>query len=651
METYERLFEPLRVGPVTLSNRICFAAHLTGYSDGPLPSARQVEYYRTRARGGVGLIVTESAIVHPSSRTHLNKIDVGSPACVPGYAAIVEACHAEGTKVFVQLTHNGHSMTGYWSQMPVWAPSAVAAPSHREVAHAMTGAEIREIVDSFGRAAVNARNAGADGVEVHGAHGYLIQQFLSPLTNHRTDEYGGSLNNRMRFPLEILAAVRHAVGPDMAMGLRISADELTPGGLTVEDMTEICAEFDQRADLDYLSVSAGTAAQRAQFIPDMSLPPGIFADYSAKIRSVMRVPVSVSGRINTPDVAERMLVDGQADFVNMVRSLIADPRLPAKAVNGNTRSIAVCPAFNQECRRSLKGGPIACVQNVEAGRELDLVRDPMRPVQQPKRVMIVGAGPAGLEAARVAALRRHHVQVWERQTEVGGQLVLAAKAPHRKDLIELVNYRANALADLGVEVRLGSHVDRQLIEAQAPDVVVLATGSRVRPPNSVGIHDGTVPTMNAHEVLGDPPPANGLALVVEGAIGGWECYGTAECLAEAGWQVSIVSPWRELGFGIPVEGRPLLFERLEKLGVTHRMSTTVVGTEKGGATLRSSLSGATEWIPAVGLLTETGSRTADTALAIELEGAPWTVEVIGDALAPRQSTEAIREGYLVARTI
>ncbi|MEO2108634.1 MAG: FAD-dependent oxidoreductase, partial [Actinomycetota bacterium] len=630
--TYEHLFRPLDVGPVTIPNRICFAAHLTGYSDGPLPSARQVEYYRTRAQGGVGLIVTESAIVHPSSRTHLNKIDIADPACVPGYGAIVEACHAEGSKVFLQLTHNGHSMTGYWSQMPVWAPSAVAAPSHREVAHAMTHAEVGEIIDCFARAAMNARHAGADGVEVHGAHGYLIQQFLSPLTNRRTDEYGGPLENRMRFALEILSAVREAVGPDMAMGLRISADELTAGGLTVDDMVEVCTELGQRADIDYLSVSAGTAVARAQFIPDMSLAPGLFTGYSQKLRSVMRIPVSVSGRINTPDVAERVLAQGQADFVNMVRSLIADPRLPAKAARGRTRSIAVCPAFNQECRRSLKGGPIACVQNVEAGRELDLVHDPIVTVQHPKRVMVVGAGPAGLEAARVASLRGHEVRVWEQQPQVGGQLLVAAKAPHRKDLLELVRYRANALAELGVDINLGSTVDRHVVEAEAPDVVVLATGSRVQSAQPAASHDRSVRSLTAHQVLRDPPPVDGLALVVEGSVGGWECYGTAERLAEEGWQVLIISPWAELGHGIPIEGRSLLFHRLEALGVNHRMSTTLAAVEDGAATLQLSLSGATERIPSVDLVVDTGTRTSDTALAEELADSPWASEVIGDAL-------------------
>lgn len=645
---YEHLFQPIQIGPVELGNRICFAAHLTGYSDGALPSAQQVEYYRTRAQGGVGLIVTESAIVHPSSRTHANKIDVADPACVPGYAAIVDACHEEGTKVFLQLTHNGHSMTGYWSQMPVWAPSAVAAPSNREVAHAMTVPEIQEIVDGFARAATNARDAGADGVEVHGAHGYLIQQFLSPLTNKRTDEYGGSLDNRMRFFREILSAVRASVGDQLAMGIRISAHELTAGGLEVDDMAVICAAIEERSDIDYISVSAGTAAQRAQFIPDMSLPPGLFAEYAAQIRAAVSVPVSVSGRINTPEVAERILHDQQADVVNMVRALIADPHLPAKAAAGNSRAIAICPAFNQECRRSLKGGPIACVQNVESGRELALVTDPIRRTGDPKHVMVVGAGPAGLEAARVAALQGHDVDVWEQQGHVGGQLQVAAKAPHRADLLELVRYRETALADLGVRVRFNATVDRAVIEAELPDVVILATGSRVP---VVSDQDAPIRTTTAHDSLVEPPAADGLALVVEGALGGWECYGTAERLAEVGWDVVISSPWGEVGFGVPAEVRPLMLGRLAKLGVSYRMSTVIEHDDDRQLVLRSTLSGDVESLPAVRLLVRTGNRVSNTGLADALAGGPWDFRVVGDALAPRQATEAIRDGYLAAKAI
>lgn len=643
------MFSPLQIGPVTVRNRIVNTAHLTHFAKDNLPNDRHVHYYAERARGGAGLIVTEATYVHPTSQS-LDCVILGyDPRVVPGFRRIAMAVHQHGAKIFGQLSHRGREMTSFYSHLPLWSASPIPCPASREVPHAMDHDELAEIVESFARTAGHFREAGYDGVEIHAAHGYLLQQFMSPWSNRREDEYGGSLSNRLRLPRQVIAAVRESVGDDLALGIRLSGDEFTQGGLGLPEMQEICRLLAADGQLDYFSISAGNYTSQFMSMGDMTVPPGAIVYLAAGIKEVVDLPVFTVMRINDPMLAERILADGQADMIGMVRALIADPELPNKAREGRLDDIRYCVACLQDCRRFAKGGRLGCVQNAAAGEEERLGMATLRPAERPKRVVVVGGGPAGMEAARLGAVRGHHVVLFERGQELGGQINLAARLANREEFGGIARYLRLQMDRLGVEVHLGEEAGPERVLAERPEAVVVATGATPWPATLPGARDGTVG--NVWDVLEGRLAVGASVLIYDNGEGFWQSCGLAELLAMQGKRVELVTRLAQVGVDIPPPSLALLYRRLLSAGVEFTTMTAVTDY-RGSVVLGHNTYSKREWrcegIDTVVLMS--GEKPED-GLYHALKGRVPELYAVGDCVAPRKAGDAIREGHLVGRSI
>ncbi|MDP2950336.1 MAG: hypothetical protein Q8P22_12465, partial [Chloroflexota bacterium] len=394
---FKHLFTPLKIGSFTVRNRILSTAHATGYGEDGLPSERHLYYWASKSKGGIGLICTEVQPVHPSAATAPMLIHAWKDDCIAPFRKVVDGVHEYGAKIVAQLWHPGRSTSSAYDGQAAWAPSPIASPLYMETPHEMTGEEIEEIVHSFGDCARRMREAGLDGVEIHAAHGYLIEQFISPTSNRRLDGYGGDEENRLRFAHEVIDAVRAAAGPDFTVGIRISGDQFEPGGLTIEDMKRIVPKLTASGKLDYVNVSL--IGMLGATIAPMYIPPGRFVYLAAAIKQVTDLPVFCIGRINDPVMAEEILANNQADIVGMTRANICDPELPNKARQGRLDEIRRCIACNEGCwGRITNAQPITCAINPSVGREKETE---ITPARLKKRVMVIGGGIAGMEAARV----------------------------------------------------------------------------------------------------------------------------------------------------------------------------------------------------------------------------------------------------------
>lgn len=648
-----RLFSPLMVGGVELRNRIVSTAHSTGLTDGTALSDALVAYYAARARGGVGLIVTGSTSVHPTSSSRLRPALANwDDGIVAPYRRLAAAVHAHGARIFAQLNHAGalSGAGGLPGGRPL-APSVIDLEKTEAPPRALLEPEIAEIVAAFAAAAARARDGGLDGVELHGGHGNLIQQFLSPHTNRRDDAYGGPLENRLRFAREVAVAVRAAVGPDFTVGLRLSAEEDYPDGLFLPETTVIAARLVAAAGLDYVNVTSGSdtsSASLPRHYAPMYLRAGHMRHLARAIREVVPVPVLAVGRITDPRDAEAILAAGDADLVGMTRALIADRDLPEKARRGDLDAIRYCVGANEGCLgRLFRGHAIGCIQDPTSGREHEV--GPLVRAEAPRRVVVVGGGVAGLEAARVAALRGHTVTILEREAQCGGQLVLARRAPGREEIGAVVDNLMRALARLPVELVTSVEATAETVLSLAPDAVVLATGSTAFVP--MELDDGYGRLVSTREALdgamvGDPC----LVFDTRGDMAGPT---TAEFLARSGRRVALVTSHPAFGAGIEPMTRRLLHERLAECGVDILADHRVAALTEIGVLVRHTVSGRETLLPDVAtVVAATGARPADGLRAALLAERPLLpVHPVGDARSPGQIDAAIHDGHFVARSI
>src|SRR5216117_1917330 len=542
---FRSLFTPVRVGAVTLGNRIYSSAHADAMAEGGRPTERLRRYHEAKARGGCALtIFGGSSSVHPSSPAAAWKqIANHDDSIIPTYRVLADAVHAHDCLVFTQLTHLGRR-----AQSDPDVPGALLAPSqipervHREVPHELEAEQIAELVRAFGEAARRCREGGLDGVEISMAHNHLIDQFWSPVFNERLDEYGGSLDNRMRFGLEVLTEIRRQVGRDFVVGARISGDEFTAGGLSARNMVEIARRLAASGLVDFLSVIGGgahTYTLQASAVPNMSFAPAVFVPLAAAIKSAAPgLPIFHASRIVDPLHADRLVAAGQIDVVGMTRALIADPELPRKACEGRLDDIRRCVGANEGCiDRIYQGKAVTCVQNPATGREGEL--GDLRRAATAKRVVVVGGGVAGLEAARVAALRGCDVVLMEKTAELGGQVLLAARAPARAEYAGIARFLAGQVRKLGVEIRLGVEAGAAAVLAERPDAVVIATGSHPYVPSVPGADGKHVVT--DRDVLADSAKVGANVVVVDD-VHTQQALSTAELLLDQGKRVEIVSP-------------------------------------------------------------------------------------------------------------
>src|SRR3954471_2373747 len=533
------LWSPLAIGPITTRNRIVFSAHLTNYARDGRPTAQHAAYYAARAAGGAGLIVTEEHSTHSTDWPYEKLIHGFHRDVIPGYRAITEAVHRHHVPIFAQINHNGGQASSMYSRLPVWAPSAVADPLFREVPKAVTLGEIGEIVAGYAQVAANCAEGGFDGIELQCSHSSIVRGFLSPATNRRSDQYGGSLENRARLMIEIVAAVRAAIGSGLALGVRICGDELIEGGTTIDDAVEIARLVEATGQVDYINTSIGVATASLFMIEaSMHVPPGYAMFIPSAIRNAVELPVVGVGRFKDPLQAERALVEGHCDLVGVVRGQIADADFAAKARAGRADDIRLCLSCNQECvgRMGLNRW-LGCIENPRTGREAQRV-GLARTRKRRLHVLVAGAGPAGLQAAIAAARNGHRVDVYEQGPEPGGQVRLAASVPNRAELGDMVRNQLTECRRNGVTIRYDQGVWPGLVDEVRPDKVVVATGAEAQRP--WWAPGDVVNVADVRAVLdGSVHPAGDVVVIDE--IGFHHATSVAELLAARGCMVEVVT--------------------------------------------------------------------------------------------------------------
>ena len=633
---------PIRLGQIEIRNRIFVAAHSTNFAE-RLSSRQLRDYYVERARGGVGLIIHEPVIVHPSSLSRPTKVWGYDAANVAPYQQTARAVHDAGAMVFCQLLHNGAHMGGYFAPGPVWAPSAVTDPLSGEAAHEMTVEEIALAVAGFARSAEICQEGGFDGVELHGSHGYLVQQFLSPLTNHRSDEYGGDDEGRRRFLLEIIDAVRRRVGPDFVVGVRLAGDERFPGGMTTADAGALAGRLERDGTIDYVNVSTGGSPSQGWIVLDATYERGANLDAAAAVKQATSLPVLVAGRIARPSEAEDALATGQADMIGVVRALIADPQWLAKGNAGDDAGIRPC-TFCNECIAGIGVfRPIRCTVNPDMGHEREVAAARWnKRTRSRRRVVVVGGGPAGMEASLTASRRGHRVILLEAGDRLGGQLRLMPALGLRRELVHLPEHLVHAVHAAGIDVLLGIDADADAVLELEPEAVIVATGSTS--PEADGDHQATsaIAVLDGHATVG--------RRVLVGHDGGhpWEFDAVLEHLVESDHQVVAVVP------GPALAGRGTdagLMVRLVRAGARVEPTSAVVGFAPGRAELRDVLTGTRRVDDGFDSYVLATTRVAAAGLAATLRSEVRQVEAVGDSLAPRSIRDAIAEGRAAARRI
>ncbi|WP_053158107.1 FAD-dependent oxidoreductase [Pseudomonas protegens] len=643
---FPHLFEPLQIRGKRLKNRIMSSGHDTSMPTDNLVNEQLIAYHRARAEGGVGLIVLQVAGVHDSARYTSHVLMATDDACIDGYRRLAETCHAHGTVVLSQIFHPGREIMESADGLlaVAYAPSAVPNERFRVMPRALDQDMIDEIIQGYADAARRLHQAGLDGVELVASHGYLPAQFINPRVNRRTDGYNGELEQRLRFIREILDAMRASTDAEFIIGLRISADERDPEGLTEDE--SLAAVQMLQGQLDYVHIVAGTSASlggAVHIVPPMAVEAAYLAREAGTFKAGLSIPLFVTGRINQPQEAEAIIAKGQADVCGMTRALICDPQMPNKSERGRADDVRACIACNQACIGHFhKGLPISCIQHPETGREL-LYGQP-KPSARGKRILVVGGGPAGMKAAAVAAQRGHRVTLYEASAQLGGQIQLAQLLPRRSEFGGASTNLQREMQLAGVEVVRNTRVDRALIERENPDHVIIATGAQPYWPNFE--RGGDLQVVDAWQVLRDEVQL-GRSVVVADWRCDWIGPGIAERLVRAGHQVQLAVNGTHCGENLPLYVRDQLAGELHKLAIPIIPYARLYGCDDSTVYLQHTASGEPMLLENVDSLVLCQGHQSVDDLGQQLKGlVPF--QRIGDCLAPRTVEEAIHEGLKVA---
>ena len=659
MSAFSHVFRPAVLAGHVLRNRVVFGAHTTNMAEDGLPGARHIAYYEERAIGGAAMIVVEPMPVHRTAVLTRGNFRHSSDEVIPAFARLTQAVKRHGAVVVQQLYHVGAHGDQDNSWHAAWSPSGGPSWHDSDGSHEMSGAEIEEIIESFVVAALRCQKAGFDGVEVWAAYHCLLDQFWTPMSNTRDDEWGGSLENRTRFSREILRRVRAACGPGFIVGLSVSDGSTVEATLGHEAMADVVALHDAEGLMDYVTCGSGSYLDYHPLMPTFLYPEKLGVDLAARLKGVVRhALVTAESHIRTPENANTVLGAGEADMVSIVRGQIADPHLVAKGEAGRPEDVRGCISCNQQCwgRRS-RDYWISCLINPSVGWEHQWGGDRFRPAEQVLTVLVVGAGPAGLEAARVAAERGHRVCLHEAGPELGGQFRLAGLQPRRAQILDLLGWYARQLERLGVEMHFNSYLDAGEIAAMGADQVILATGSL---PAGTGFqkaipHLSALPGLDGNvwpveDVMGRAARLGPRVIVLDEG-GNWRGGGTAWHLAEAGHQVVIVTPQAVVGRELERSAADVpLRRRLAALGVRFVTESAITGWQNGGAEVVDLLTGARSHVAADSLVLATTNR-ADVSLRHGLADLGIAAALIGDAHAPRLAAQAFHDGRKLALSL
>lgn len=663
-DQYSILFSPFEIGPVTLRNRVYHAPVTTNFveRDTGFPNEVMLDYYVERAKGGVGLIIQGAVDVAPESDfwpvPHTRMHD---EAIIPHLQRIVAGVHEHGARIFIELFHIGQASNTRTHCAPALAPSGIPSLVAGTTPKSMEHEDIERAVRSFGKAVTHAVAAGYDGVELHVTHGYLLEQFLSPFFNKRNDEYGGTLENRMRFLLQVIDCCREAAGKGVALGIRLVGDELLPGGLTLETTTMIATRVAETGKIDFIDVDIGSHQNYHVTMSPLYGAPGFNLPYSAAIREAIDpLPVLCApGRLVDPAMAEKILRDGHADLIGLGRTLISDPDWPLKVREGRQSDIRQCVFCNQYTMGNLyKGLPVSCIQNPAAGREGIWGSGSLRPAETSKKIIVVGAGPAGMEVARLARLRGHGVTLIERQDELGGQVLLAAALPRRTEIEGVVRWLGTQLQKTGVEIILGTEATPAFLSGLEPDVVVVATGASFEASGISGVTAQPIIGWDLHgttltpEMVLREQGVIGSAVVIVDSLGDIVAPALAELLGARGSRVTIVTNFPMVGPRLTEEmNLPYIYSKLHALGVAMIPNAWVAAIQSGSVDVRNLYYPDPVQQIAADTVVAVTMRNAHQELYFALKGAVRELYRVGDCVAPGDIGTAMISAHKLGRVL
>ncbi len=657
---FPHLFQPLELRHKTLKHRLNFGAHTANMAEGGLPGARHLGYYTERARGGAAMIVCEPIPVHATGVLTRGNFRHSDDAVIEQFRKITDACHAYGTVMIHQLYHVGQHGDFDNSYEPSWSPSGLPSYHDSDGSHAMSQIEIEAVIEGFAQAARRAREAGFDGVELFAAYHALIDQFWTPWSNRRDDRYGGSLENRVRFSTEIIERVRRYAGENFIVGMAVSHDPEAAVSLSMEALQEVVAWHDQRALIDYVTCGTGSYFDFYKLMPTFMYPDKLGPPFAEALKAVVsHARVQAESHIRTPENADYVIASGQADMVSIVRGQIADPHMASKAMQGRAEEVRPCISCNQMCwgRRS-RDYWISCLVNPSAGREFQWGGDRFAGAAAPRRVLVVGGGPAGLECARAAAERGHRVTLAEASGQLGGQFRLAGMQPRRAQILDLLQWYEGQLEARQVGVWLNTPMEVEEVRDFGADVVVVATGSlpagtgfqrfHAEQETLPGIERGNV--WPVEDVMGRACRPGGRVVVLDDG-GNWRGAGTAWHLAEQGHAVTLVTPHATVAHELARSAADFPLRRNLKRLDARFITDSVVKAWLGDAALVVSLLDGTEQRIECDALILATPNVAQTTLADELEESGVPVHRVGDCVAPRWAVHAIYEGRKLGRSL
>jgi len=646
---FGKLFSSFNIGKVKLKNRIVFLPHWPGLSRDGLPTERTIYYYVERAKGGTGLIIAECQSGSPEGQMAPGYIKAYSEETLPYYRQMTDLIHKNGAKVFTQLTHTGHDTLEKPPQL-LYAPTQMPEPSSRYNTKEMEIEDIKKVIEYFAKSAAIQKKGGFDGIELKVAHDGLFRSFVSPYFNHRQDEYGGNFENRMRFPLEVIKAMRVATGPDFPIGIRLCLEEFTPWGYSLDYGVKLAKAF-EKGGVDYIDTDAGTFSSFYMEIPPMIIPLGFAIYMSAEVKKAVNIPVISFGRINDSVQAETILRENAADLIGMCRQLICDPETPIKAYEGRLDDIRNCIGCNDGCiYQVMQGKPLRCIQNPAAGREKTMGIGSINPSNSPKRIMVVGGGIAGMKFAEIAASRGHKVELYEKNSELGGQILLAEKLPHRLDIGDVSRYLKLQLKKWLVKVHLEVSVNIDLVNEVNPDVVIMATGSTPYMPKIKGNSESDIGITDVRQALSDPLKI-GKRVVVYDKDGHWQGGGMAEYLLDLGSIVYAVTPHWLIGIDLEPGNTYLLYKQLYEKGANIVVNHSLDSVNGKKVIISNIFNNESLVIDNINTLIIAHGSKSDNSLYYELKKARSNVYIIGDCVAPRMIEQVIYESEQLAREI